>query len=398
MRSSLIAATALTGILAASFAHAACPSLNAALSLATGCDAGTTAPPSAPSPSWTADPASLMPLTVATPGEIFIVSYTGEEWQFQNGAWVDTGLTLATTNPTTHDFQSSVGVPSTSMGSIGDVDVTSVGEIWIKTAATVWTDSGYAMTGLQGNSAASLPPSPYAYPGYLAPNSTGYAMAPATVANDADSSGLLDSVACLLASSYSPTSTVPLIGRWENTSGGLNSNLLSIVSGGDLAQYVYIPAGTDTQVTSTATVASAMSPPQDGVCVRSVANLGATQAYGGVNATATSFPGGSVTFYTAPVGTTATATGWTQLGSTITGLTTTGIRLEGAVSSSDLFVGNVTNTTALPGEQLFYGYQATTDKVIINENFNAVSNGATTFTDTAPTANTFSVVSPAVVQ
>ena len=137
MRSSIVAATALAGIMAASAAHAACSSLTAAEMNTGSCAGPVTSPWIA---NWVSGTAST-PTIPVTANTIYLVQSTGEMWQAENGSWVDLGITIAPGLPTTQTYYAGYGNPQSALGNNGDVYVN--GQFWLKISGT-WTQTGFS--------------------------------------------------------------------------------------------------------------------------------------------------------------------------------------------------------------------------------------------------------------
>ena len=326
MKRSLLA-MALAGILAAPGAHAACTSLANALSLAAGCAVPETSPGAAAFwMSGTASPPSLQ----ANSNEIYIVQGTGEEWEAENGAWVDTGLSLASTSPTTQHFYTGIQDPAPSLGITGDVYVGS-GTIYVKSQGR-WEDSGYLMLGLQGNVAPDLPPPPT--PGFLSPAvGISNVSTPSTAANDEGSSNveIFQFNAFDVTAYATGGASAWLASKFSGSSASATNSSFVLVfdSSDELFFDEYLPSGTraNNQIGSTAWP---LNTPLDLAIVANNSASAFTSAY-----SATAIPAGTIQAYVSTNGTT-----WTAYGTAVASGGTAGMTKLGA-SGQPLTIGHV---------------------------------------------------------
>jgi hypothetical protein len=229
---------------------------------------------------------------------------------------------------------------------------------------------------------------------YLASDSTHNSYISPTPSANYASGGILDVAIWVSAASYTVANT--LASRWPTSGSTFNASnssfLFSLTNAGvpSLA-WVDTAGAFHSQAATTGLSALAATTPDStlGVWLRFQLNVSGAAWTTPAGSAVASIPSGALVMSAAvPTSSTADSNAWTQVGTTVTGLGTAGI----AASTANTAVGTLNSGNAFAGK-VYKALMRTAsgNTVIANPDFTAQTTGITSFADTAPTPNTWTV-------
>lgn len=178
---------------------------------------------------------------------------------------------------------------------------------------------------------------------------------------------------------------MPLAGRWKSSPSNANSSWLFALNPSGAPTFLYFAGSTVINAAGNAALTSAYTPTSAGVYLRGLLNVGTAAVTTALTVAGQSAafvaPAGSVSYFYSTDGVT-----WNQLGTTVTGITTTSLPQQGIP-----LVGHTGSTDTVAVGNFFSAIHRDTAAIRFNPDFTTLATGTTTFNDTAPTPNAWTV-------